>query len=194
MNIQIIEKIIEFITPSFNRRRYQDRHARLKFFFEERERIKIINESDEVKKLLLNSAASALTGTKYADITELEYFLERFNAYEFEMLYWAFVWNRLSYQVVKNSKGNILRLKLSKKGKKKIITLNIVVLIAMIGGPLIFFLDREKFIASFNSTFGISESILHVIFFGICFVCMITILKLFYDWGHWNKLNKILEN
>lgn len=194
MNIQIFEKIIELITPSFNRQRYQARHLRLKLFFEERERINKLNEPEEVKKILLNSAVSALTGTKYADIAELEYFLDRFNAYEFEVLYWAFVWNRLSYQVVKNSKGKILRLKILKSGKRKVVTLNIFVLIAMFGSPLAFYLERDGFISAFNSLFGLSQSILHIIFWIICLVCGVTIIKVFYDWTHWSELNKILED
>ena len=192
MYLQIFEKAIELITPSYNRKKYLERHLRLKSFFEERERIKNLNESEEVKTLLLNSAISALTGAKNVDIKELEYFLDKFNAMEFELLYWTFVWNRAGYQVLKNSRGEIIRLKVSKKGKIKVLVMNLLVLFSMSFAPIMFYFKKDEYWRLFNSL-GASQIVTEIIYGVICVICGLTIVKLLNDWVHWKNLNKILD-
>lgn len=191
MNIQIFEKLIEIITPSFNRKKYQERHLRLKNFFEERRRIDNLNESDEIKYLLLNSAISALTGTKYANIDELDYFLDKFKGHDFENLYWAFVWNRFSYGVVKNSKGKVLSLKPTKRGKRNTILLNVITILSMSLSP---FLLRDQFNKIQVDWAPLSTTIIQTVYPLVCAICLITIIKVIHDWYHWNRLNQIIES
>lgn len=191
MNIQIFEKLIEIITPSFNRKRYQERHIRLKYFFEERKRIQNLDESEDVKNLLVQSAISGLTGTKYADIDEFDYFVDKFKAHDFENLYWAFVWNRPSYQVLKNSSGKVLRLKPSKKGKRNIILFNFITIFFMSIAPFVF---RYKFNKTKLVIDVFSPSIIQTLYVILIVICGITIIKLIHDWYHWGSLNQIIKN
>ncbi|WP_254617559.1 hypothetical protein [Acinetobacter lactucae] len=93
IDFNFFEKLREFITPTYNQTLNAKRSERLNKFFEDRTRIKELNESEKVKKILWNNAAAALSGVKNAKYEELEYFMETSDADDFEMKYWAFAWN-----------------------------------------------------------------------------------------------------
>ncbi|MDC4293855.1 hypothetical protein NQ625_17965, partial [Acinetobacter baumannii] len=97
IDINLIEKLREIITPSYNQSLNAKRSERLNKFFTERRRIQNLDEPDNIKLILLNSAAAELSGVKNAKFEELEYFLETSNADDFEMKYWAFAWNRAGF-------------------------------------------------------------------------------------------------
>lgn len=183
------EKFIYIITPSFNQSSNLKRYERLSKFFEERKRINNLNESQKVKTILLNSAAAALTGVRNAKIEELEYFLDTFDANDFEIKYWAFVRNRVSYIITKNSKGKILYIHSIKKGRIKIRTLNIFIITIMFLAPFAFLTQRESFL----TIPGVSDSIWNIFILGIIGVCVLIIIKAIYDWSYWSDLNEDLK-
>lgn len=192
--LQIFEKIIEMITPSFVRKKNLDRYERLKLFFNERDRIRKLNESPKVKQLLLNAATSALTGAKNAKIDEFEYFLEKFDTANVEDLYWAFVWNRASFRLSRNRNGKITYLHSVRKGRVQIRVLNSIMILFMVIIPGAFYADKDNFRNAFIEVTGLSSGTINLGYWIICLVCLTTIIKVLYDWYSWSDLNDLLKN
>ena len=140
----IFLKIIELIIPAYLRNLNKSRYERLKLFFADKKIILESNESEATKTILLNAAASALTGAKNAKIDDLNFFLEKFNPNSFEDDYWAFARNRLTYQISYNSASEIVSIKSIKAEKYKMYALNIFLMFTMILIPLGLYLKADE--------------------------------------------------
>ncbi|WP_373357813.1 hypothetical protein ACEN3H_12720 [Acinetobacter lactucae] len=187
IDLNLIEKLREIITPAYNQKLNAQRAERLNKFFEERRRIQNLDEPDNVKLILLNSAVAELSGVKNAKFEELEYFLETSNADNFEMKYWAFAWNRAGFIVSRDQAGKIIDISSTLSKRIKIIVLNLFLILAMSIWPFLFLIKKDPFIS-----LGFTEGIWHIFIWGVSGFCLITILKVLYDWSHWHGLNMTL--
>lgn len=187
IDINLIEKLREIITPSYNQALNAKRSERLNKFFTERRRIQELDEPENIKLILLNSAAAELSGVRNAKFEELEYFLETSNADDFEMKYWAFAWNRAGFIVSRDESGKIIDISSTLIKRVKIRIVNIFLILAMSIWPFLFLIKKDPFI-----NLGFNESTWHLFIFGISIFCLVTVVKVLYDWSHWQSLNMTL--
>ncbi|ENX18135.1 hypothetical protein F895_00204 [Acinetobacter sp. CIP 64.2] len=187
IDFNLIEKLREIITPSYNQALNAKRSDRLNKFFTERRRIQNLDEPDNIKLILLNSAAAELSGVKNAKFEELEYFLETSNADDFEMKYWTFAWNRAGFIVSRDESGKIIDISSTLSKRIKIRILNIFLILAMSIWPFLFLMKKDPFI-----NLGFNESAWHLFIFGVSTFCLVTVVKILYDWSHWQSLNMTL--
>ncbi|BCX72034.1 hypothetical protein KTJ16_19955 [Acinetobacter bereziniae] len=189
----IFLKMIEIITPTFIRNICKNRFDRLKSFFDERKRILESNENEATKTILLNAAASALTGAKSAKIEELNFFLEKFNPNYFEGDYWAFARNRLTYEVTHNQNSEIVSIKSIKSERYKMYVINSIMIFVMGFVPLALYLKGNELKQGYHSITGIPTDFFTLTYWVICFICALTIVKILYDWTCWSDLNNLIK-
>lgn len=187
IDFNFFEKLREIITPTYNQALNAKRSERLNKFFMERKRIQNLDEPDNIKLILLNSAAAELSGVKNAKFEELEYFLETSNADDFEMKYWAFAWNRAGFIVSRDESGKIIDISSTLSKRIKIRILNLFLILAMSIWPFLFLIKKHPFL-----NLGLNESAWHIFIFGVSGFCLVTVVKVLYDWSHWDSLNMTL--
>lgn len=190
---EVLIRIIEFITPAFMRRILSDRHERLKKFFEEKDRIKKSECSYRVKEIQLNSAVAALTGTRSTNNEEFDYFVDNFDPSYFENDYWTFVRFRGAFIVEKNEIDEIKAIKINQIESIKLITLNLLIVFMLILVPATLYLGRKGFYQAYNKELGIPVDVLNIAYTVVCFICFITIAKVFYDWSLWKSLKRQIK-
>ncbi|WP_332606371.1 hypothetical protein [Acinetobacter sp. ESBL14] len=189
----IFLKIIEIITPSFVRSLCKNRFDRLKVFFEERKKILDSGEDQATQTILLNAAASALTGAKNAKIEELNFFLKNFDPSSFEDDYWAFSRNRMTYRVIRDESSKITAIQSIKTERYKMYGLNVFLIFAMVFLPLALYYKSIELRQIYHTLTGIPIDVFTLIYWGICFICALTIIKILYDWTCWQDLNNLIK-
>ncbi|MEN8976698.1 hypothetical protein [Acinetobacter baumannii] len=187
IDFNFFEKLREIITPTYNQALNAKRSERLNKFFEDRTRIKSLNESEKVKQILLNNAAATLSGVKNAKYEELEYFLETSDTDDFEMKYWAFAWNRAGFVVSRDESGKIIGIHSTPGKKVKITIMNLFLMLSMCIWPFLLNFEREPFL-----NLGLTENMWNIFILIAIGFCFVTIIKILYDWSHWHDLNVIL--
>lgn len=190
IDFNLFEKLREFITSTYNQTLNAKRLERLNKLFDDRTRIQALKESEKIKQILLNSSSAALSGAKDAKFNELECFLETSDADDFEMKYWTFSWNRAGLVLSRDELGKIIDIYSTLGKRAQIIGLNLLLLLllAMSIWPFLLIAEKELFI-----TLGFSESIWHIFILVISGFCLVTVIKILYDWSHWHDLNVILS-
>lgn len=136
-------------------------------------------ENDKTKTILLNAAASALTGAK---IEELNFFLEKFDPSCFEDDYWAFARNRMTYEVKHNNLAEIDSIKSIKNAKYKIYAINSIMILIMSFVPFTLYLKGNELRLGYHSVTGLPIDFFIILYWLICFICALTLTKPLYDW------------
>lgn len=189
----IFLKIVEIITPSFLRSLYKNRFDRLKAFFDERKKILETGEDEATQTVLLNAAASALTGAKNAKIEELDFFLENFEPSSFENDYWAFARNRMTYLVIRDESSKIIAIQSIKSERYKMYGLNIFLIFSMVLMPSMLYYKSLEVRQAYHIITGLPVHVFTLIYWGICFICALTIIKILYDWTCWQDFNNLIK-
>lgn len=191
--LDIFEQLLGIITPAYMRKHYLKRYERLKFFFDERERINQTYTDERVRIILLNAAASALTGVKGAKFDELEYFLNNYSPEDFEVDYWSYVRNSNFFKLIRDENGTIIHVYSTKGDRLKTRLMNIFMILSMLIVPYFLNRDSSEFLKAFNAL-GISNNIIVTLYWVVVAICVSTIIKIIHDWICWSNLNSKLQD
>lgn len=188
-----LPKVLELVTPEFTRKIHQKRFDRLEKFFETRKKIESSTDySDVEKKILLNSAVSALTGAAFSNIEEFDFFIANFDPNNFENDYFAFARNRITYQIIESNDG----LKKIRNVKKQLYLMNFLHLfigVVFTLVPIGVLIKFHQILSSFEKDLNVPPSITTIAIWIILGVCLLTLVKIIYEWSCWSDLNKTIK-
>jgi uncharacterized membrane protein YidH (DUF202 family) len=191
---EYFEKIIAIITPQYTRKIYLERSERLREFFKIREEIETSNQPEHVKTIQLNAAVSGLTGAKFSNIEEFDFFLENFDPNRFEEDYFVFARNRVTYETVRDEHGAIISIKSITRQRWSMTSLNCFLVIVFIFAAAGFIVNFHNFSKALNKDLGIPELVNASFFLGVLFICFLTIFKVIYEWDLWSGFNRYIKN
>lgn len=191
--LDYLPKILELITPEFTRKIHRKRFERLEVFFEAREKIESsITYTDDQKKILLNSAVSALTGAAFSNIDEFDFFVSNFDPNNFENEYFAFARNRMTYELIEEADGS-KKIRSIKKQKWLMHFLHIFIGIAFIFVSIAILIKFNQFTSAFEKDLNIPASITTIGLWVSLLICLLTLIKIIYEWSCWHDFNKLIK-
>lgn len=190
---EYLPKVLELVTPEFTRKIHQKRFDRLENFFETRKKIESSTDySDVEKKILLNSAVSALTGAAFSNIEEFDFFRANFDPNNFENDYFAFARNRITYEMIEDQFG-VKKIVIIKKQLWLMNFLHWFIGIVFTIVPMAILYKFNEILSSFEKDLKVAPSFTSIAIWIVLGVCLLTVVKIMYEWSCWRDLNKTIN-